>query len=148
MNKYEKIIGALRKFPKKSNKEIAARIGVSASYVYKVKRERGNTGYTVTTNYNNDAVGHDATSNGLSWELPDKTLSDGSTAAYYELPSNANELQDLISYRDMNAQIGEIFRSCYRYGIASHSDKLRDAKKIKFYIDAEIKRLEKGNFLN
>jgi hypothetical protein len=41
----------------------------------------------------------------------------------------------------MNAQIGEIFRSCYRYGQASHSDQLRDAKKIKFYIDAEIKRL-------
>ena len=144
MNKYRKIVDALRKFPKKSNKEIAARIGVSASYVYKVKREHGD----ITTADNNDAVGHDATSNGLSWELPDKTLSDGSTAAYYELPSNANELQDLISYRDMNAQIGEIFRSCYRYGIASHSDKLRDAKKIKFYIDAEIKRLEKGNFLN
>jgi len=139
MNKYRKIVDALRKFPKKSNKEIAARIGVSASYVYKVKREHGD----ITTADNNDAVGHDATSNGLSWELPDKTLSDGSTAAYYELPSNASELQDLISYRDMNAQIGEIFRSCYRYGIASHSDKLRDAKKIKFYIDAEIKRLEK-----
>ena len=143
-NKYEKIIDALRKFPKKSNKEIAARVGVSASYVYKVKSARDDT----TTGNNNVAVGHDATSNGLSWELPDKTLSDGSTAAYYELPSNASELQDLISYRDMNAQIGEIFRSCYRYGIASHSDKLRDAKKIKFYIDAEIKRLEKGNFLN
>jgi|TARA_A100000172_G_scaffold81016_1_gene72420 DNA-binding Lrp family transcriptional regulator len=144
MNKYRKIVDALNKFPKKSNKEIAARVGVSASYVYKVKSARDD----ITTDNNNDAVGHDATSNGLSWELPDKTLSDGSTAAYYELPSNANELQDLISYRDMNAQIGEIFRSCYRYGIASHSDKLRDAKKIKFYIDAEIKRLEKGNFLN
>jgi hypothetical protein len=124
-NKYEKIIDALIKFPKKSNKEIAARVGVSASYVYKVKSARDDT-----------------SSNGLSWELPDKTLSDGSTASYYELPSNAEELQDLISYRDMNAQIGEVFRSCYRYGIASHSDKLRDAKKIKFYIDAEIKRLE------
>ena len=144
MNKYDKIMDALSKFPKKSNKEIAARVGVSASYVYKVKSARDDT----TTGNNNVAVGHDATSNGLSWELPDKTLSDGSTAAYYELPSNASELQDLISYRDMNAQIGEIFRSCYRYGIASHSDKLRDAKKIKFYIDAEIKRLEKGNFLN
>ena len=170
-NKYEKIIDALRKFPKKSNKEIAARVGVSASYVYKVKSARDD----ITTGNNNVAVGHDATSNGLSWELPDKTLSDtksrkvqltptqvalanrlgmklpegfvvsdGSTAAYYELPSNASELQDLISYRDMNAQIGEIFRSCYRYGIASHSDKLRDAKKIKFYIDAEIKRLEEA----
>ena len=138
MNKYEKIAAALNRFPKKSNKEIAARVGVSASYVYKIRNTRGD----ITTGDNNVAVGHVAPSAGLSWELPDKTLSDGSTAAYYELPSNAKELQDLISYRDMNAQIGEIFRSCYRYGIASHSDKLRDAKKIKFYIDAEIKRLE------
>ena len=67
--------------------------------------------------------------------------SDGSTASYYELPKDAKELQDLISHKDMNAQIGEIFRSCYRYGQASHSDQLRDAKKIRFYIDAEIKRL-------
>ena len=68
--------------------------------------------------------------------------SDGSTASYYELPEGAVELQDLISYKNMNAQICEIFRSCYRFGQASHSDKLRDAKKIKFYILAEIKRLE------
>ena len=144
MNKYEKIAAALNRFPKKSNKEIAARVGVSASYVYKIRNARGD----ITTGDNNVAVGHVAPSAGLSWELPDKTLSDGSTAAYYELPSNAKELQDLISHRDMNAQIGEIFRSCYRYGLALHSDQLRDAKKIKFYIDAEIKRLEKGNFLN
>ena len=71
------------------------------------------------------------------------TISDGSTASYYQLPAGATELQHLISYRDMNAQIGEIFRACYRYGIASHSDKLRDAKKIRFYAEAEIARLEK-----
>ena len=79
----------------------------------------------------------------MSTSKEEAAVSYGSTAAYYELPEGANELQDLISHRDMNAQIGEVFRSCYRYGIASHSDKLRDAKKIKFYIDAEIKRLEK-----
>ena len=113
---------------------------MSASYVYKVKSARDD----ITTGNNNVAVGHVAPSTGLSWELPDNTLtvSDGSTAAYYELPEGAKELQDLISHRNMNAQIGEIFRSCYRYGLALHSDQLRDAKKIKFYIDAEIKRLE------
>ena len=142
MNKYDKIMDALSKFPKKSNKEIAARVGVSASYVYKVKSARGD----ITTGNNNVAVGHAEPENTLRWELPENTLttSDGSTAAYYELPEGAKELQDLISHRDMNAQIGEIFRSCYRYGIALHSDRLRDAKKIKFYIDAEIKRLEKA----
>ena len=69
--------------------------------------------------------------------------SDGSTASYYELPAGATELQHLISERNMNAQIGEIFRACYRYGRASHSDKLRDAKKILFYAQAEVDRLKR-----
>lgn len=69
--------------------------------------------------------------------------SDGSTADYYVLPESATQLQDLISHRDMNSQIGEIFRACYRYGIVSHSDKMRDAKKIRFYAQAEVERLEK-----
>ena len=74
------------------------------------------------------------------------SVSDGSTASYYELPKGATELQDLIACRNMNAQLGEIFRAAYRYGMASHSDKLRDIKKIKFYAEAEIARLEKyGN---
>ena len=69
--------------------------------------------------------------------------SDGSTADYYVLPEAATQLQDLISHRDMNSQIGEIFRACYRYGIVSHSDKMRDAKKIRFYAQAEVERLER-----
>lgn len=73
-----------------------------------------------------------------------KTISDGSTADYYELPEGAAELQDLISHRNMNAQIGEIFRACYRYGLAEHSSMLRDAKKIAFYAQAEVERLEQS----
>ena len=71
-----------------------------------------------------------------------KEKSDGSTASYYELPNGSRELQDLISYKNMNAQIGEIFRECYRYGQASHSDELRGIKKILFYAQAELKRIE------
>ena len=74
-----------------------------------------------------------------------KITSDGSTASYYELPKNSQELQDLISAKNMNAQIGEIFRECYRYGQASHSDELRGIKKILFYANAELKRLENAN---
>ena len=73
--------------------------------------------------------------------MTSKIKSDGSTAEYYQLPPNATELQHLISYKNMNAQIGEIFRACYRYGEVEHSEKLRDAKKIRFYINAEIDRL-------
>lgn len=71
------------------------------------------------------------------------STSDGSTADYYELPAGATELQDLISNRNLNAQDGEIFRAIYRKGRASHSDELRDARKVLFYAQAEVKRLEK-----
>ena len=71
------------------------------------------------------------------------STSDGSTADYYELPDGATELQDLISHRNLNAQDGEIFRAIYRKGRASHSDELRDARKVLFYAQAEVKRLEK-----
>lgn len=72
----------------------------------------------------------------------EKVTSDGSTASYYQLPKGAKELQDLISHRNMNSQIGEIFRACYRMGRAAHSDELRDARKILFYAQAEVRRLE------
>ena len=68
--------------------------------------------------------------------------SDGSTASYYQLPEGCTELQDLISYRNLNAQDGEMFRAIYRKGRASHSDELRDARKVLFYAAAEVKRLE------
>jgi hypothetical protein len=81
-------------------------------------------------------------------EYNDKIQSDGSTASYYELPESATELQELISAKNMNAQIGEIFRACYRYGEVAHSPMIRDIKKILFYAKAELERLnklEKGN---
>lgn len=74
---------------------------------------------------------------------PKDAPSDGSTASYYELPKGATELQDLISARDMNAQMGEIFRACYRYGRVAHSPRERDLRKIIFYAKAELSRLEK-----
>lgn len=77
--------------------------------------------------------------------VPQKAVSDGSTASYYVLPKDSTELQDLISAKNMNAQIGEIFRECYRYGQASHSDEIRGIKKILFYANAELKRLQNAN---
>lgn len=82
-------------------------------------------------------------STGGLYTMETTSISDGSTASYYELPPDSKELQDLISYRDMNAQMGEIFRAVYRYGIVSHSPKVRDIKKIIFYAQEELKRLEK-----
>lgn len=75
--------------------------------------------------------------------VPKKEQSDGASADYYKLPFGATQLQDLISDRNMNAQLGEIFRACYRFGRAAHSDQKRDIRKIIFYAQAELARLEK-----
>jgi hypothetical protein len=72
-----------------------------------------------------------------------KATSDGLSASYYELPEGATELYHLIIHRDMNAQLGEIFRAAYRYGQASHSDQLRDINKIITYANQEKERLLK-----
>lgn len=77
----------------------------------------------------------------MEMRYPDKEHSNGTKANYYDLPSEAEILQDLISHKNMNAQIGTIFSSCYRYDEVAHSDMLREIRKIKFYADAEEKRL-------
>ena len=114
---------------------------------YKIKR--GVVWYFETTEDAFCASGHSSEDAFLSITGVKKrpssetSTSNGLTADYYELPANATQLQDLISFKDMNAQVGESFRSLYRYGQSSHSDKLRDAKKVVFYMNAEIERLEK-----
>lgn len=69
--------------------------------------------------------------------------SDGTTAEYYELQEGAKELQDIISAKDMNGQMAEIFRATMRYGEVPHSPKLRDINKIIYYANAEKARLLK-----
>ena len=59
------------------------------------------------------------------------------------IDKSSTQLQQVISDSNQNGQIAEIFRACYRYGLVEHSEMLRDAKKIKFYAQAEIERLEK-----
>jgi len=67
----------------------------------------------------------------------------GSTPSQFALPPGATELQDLIEYRAMNFALGNIFKACYRRGVCSHSDELRDMRKIQWYAEREIARLAK-----
>lgn len=66
----------------------------------------------------------------------------GSTPSQYGLPAGATDLQDLIEYRDMNFALGNIFKACYRRGTCSHSDELRDMRKVLWFAEREIRRLE------
>jgi hypothetical protein len=122
VKKSQEVLGYYSKNPEATVMQVAKATGVSYSYTYKLLNKK------IVSKVNRPTK---------------KIVSDGSTADYYELPKDAKELQDLISYKNMNAQIGECFRECYRYGEAPHSDMLRGAKKIKFYAEAEIARLEK-----
>jgi hypothetical protein len=68
---------------------------------------------------------------------------DGSTAEYYVLPDGATELKHLIWHKNMNAQVGEIFRSTYRLTDCPHSDAVRNLNKIIAYAKQELERIEK-----
>jgi len=70
-----------------------------------------------------------------------KESSDGSTASYYELPEGATELQDLISYRDMNYAIGFIFTRCYDY-CTTHRGCISVVRDIVEAAEHEIARLQ------
>ena len=132
--KRDKVLNYITKNPSAKPASVAKAVGTTYGYAYKVMR----AALTAV-----EGAVEAKPTGALTPEIIDKVISDGSTAKYYVIPKGAEELQDLISHKNMNAQIGEIFRACYRYGEVSHSDMLRDAKKIKFYAEAEIKRLEK-----
>lgn len=130
MTKAKKVAKYVEANPTARPAEIAKAMGTTYGYAYKIMRKVKDSTNTLVEPVK---------------RIPSHTVSDGSSADYYVLPNGAKELQDLISHKNMNAQIGEIFRACYRYGEVAHSKMLRDAKKIKFYAEAEIKRLEKLN---
>ena len=69
-----------------------------------------------------------------------KTTSDGTTASYYELPEGVETLEEVVSAKNMNFQIGFIFLSCYDYS-TTHRDSLRLLREMKNCADLEIQRL-------
>jgi hypothetical protein len=72
-------------------------------------------------------------------------LPGGSTPSQYGLPPNATELQDLIEHRGMNFAVGNIFKAAYRLGRCSHSDQARDLRKIIWFAERELARVEEAN---
>jgi hypothetical protein len=72
-------------------------------------------------------------------------LPGGSTPSQYGFPEHATELQDLIEHRGMNFAKGNIFKACYRGGTCSHSDAIRDMRKIIWFAGRELARLLKAS---
>lgn len=63
----------------------------------------------------------------------------GSSTDYYKLPKDATELRHLIKYKKMEHGVGEAL--CALYRLNDNGEYLRNLKKAKFYIDAELEYL-------
>lgn len=69
-----------------------------------------------------------------------KQNNNGGASDWYSLPKDANTLQDLIEYRNMNGSVKDIFKACYRLGIKTE-DELRDLNKMAYYSLREVGRI-------
>jgi len=72
-----------------------------------------------------------------------KTKSDGWKTDYYKLPPEAEEIQDLIEYKNMNFAVANIFKACYRLGQKEGTTPEYDLNKILFFTQRELQRLGK-----
>jgi hypothetical protein len=68
--------------------------------------------------------------------------SDGGSTAYYDLPKDAKDIGDLIEYRDMSFNIGNVFKACYRLGEKEGVDDIYDLQKIIYFANRELKRAQ------
>ena len=55
---------------------------------------------------------------------------DGWSSDYYKIPPGAEELGDLIEHKNMNFNVGNIFKACYRLGSKPGVSDKYDLKKI------------------
>jgi hypothetical protein len=69
--------------------------------------------------------------------------STGWSTDYYKLPEGAVELQDLIEAKNMNFAIGNCFKACWRLGSKQGVDEAYDLRKIIWFAERELKRIEK-----
>jgi len=68
--------------------------------------------------------------------------SDGGSTTYYQIPEGATDLQDIIEFKKMEFGLGNIFKACYRYGDKDGTSKRYDMKKIIYFAQRELARLD------
>ena len=74
-------------------------------------------------------------------KLRPSQIEKGGSTSYYDLPKNADTLQDLIEYRNMNGSIKDIFKACYRLGQKDGMTDIDDVTKMAYYSLRELGRL-------
>lgn len=75
-----------------------------------------------------------------------KIVSDGGSSDYYKVYDTDKDCQDIIERKKMGWNRGNVFKAAFRMGEKEGPDELYDWKKIKWFAEREIARLEgKGN---
>ena len=72
-----------------------------------------------------------------------KKKNTGGTSSWYELPEGAKQLQDLIEYRNMNGNVKDIFKACYRLGYKEGVSDEYNLRKMVYYSLRELGRVLK-----
>jgi hypothetical protein len=67
----------------------------------------------------------------------------GWSSKYYELPEGAKEIADLIEHRNMNFNVGNIFKAAYRLGTKRGTTEVYDLEKILWFAERELARVKK-----
>ena len=68
------------------------------------------------------------------------TSDGGSTQSYYGLPKGATDIADLIDYREMSFNLGNVFKACYRLGQKQGSSDVYDLRKIIYFATRELEK--------
>ena len=72
-----------------------------------------------------------------------KIASTGEATDYYKLPEWATELRHLMQYKNMNFDVGNIFKASYRLGEKDGIDHEYDLMKIIFFAQSELERVRR-----
>ena len=60
---------------------------------------------------------------------------------WYDLPKGAIQLQDLIEHKNMNGNIKDVFKACYRVGEKDGTEEVYDVEKMAYYSLRELGRI-------
>ncbi len=72
-----------------------------------------------------------------------KIASTGDSTDYYTIPEWATELRHLIQHKNMNFDVGNIFKAAYRLGEKAGVDHEYDLIKIIFFAQSELERVRR-----
>jgi len=142
MSKYSKgdILTAIAAEPNATFMEIDVTIGRDYT-ISELVEDKQEIHYKIELNSNKIVTMDKGYLNHYFKHIPKKNSDGGGGQNYYDLPPNPTQLQDLIEHVNMNGNLKDIFKSCYRAGRKDGTSDEYDARKRAYYSLRELGRL-------